>query len=118
MHDLNKFEFSILERLATKYPFVKEHLPFLKVEGREKTGVGMYVNFTYNNPPKELRAKIGDASISTNETIGIDGLKYGLGYEVDISDGRLKFMELFTYGEEWNGITGDHFTFETGTPRK
>jgi hypothetical protein len=112
MQELNKLEFSILERLSIKYPFIKEHIPYLKVSSRENTGVGMYVNFIYDNPNnKALYVEIDNSSISTNETIEIDGLLYGLSYEVDISDGKIKFLELVTYGEDWNGAVSDKFNF-------
>jgi hypothetical protein len=41
----------------------------------------------------------------------MDGLQYGLGYEVNIMKGKIKFIELFTYGEEWDGIIPDNFIF-------
>lgn len=116
MQNLNKLELLILEKLAIEYPFIKSHIPFLKVESRETTGVGMYVNFIYDNPTHEiLNLEVEDAVISTNETIEMDGLKYGLGYEVDIINGKVKFMELVTYGEEWNGVVSDNFTFTKDT---
>lgn len=103
---------SILERLATKYPNIKLHIPFLKVESREITGVGMYINFSYCKPIEEtLEFETDNTSISTNETIEIEGLKYGLGYEVDVTDGKIKFIELVTYGEDWNGDIPDNFFF-------
>lgn len=111
IYELNNLEISILDRLSIKYPFVKHHIPFLKVATRENTGVGMYVNFIYDNPDKEIYAPIKNSIISTNEIIGIEGLKYGLGYEVDVTDGRMTFIELVTHGEEWNGILPEDFTF-------
>jgi len=112
MDELNKLEKAILERLAGKYPKVKQHIPFIKVESRENTGVGMYINFTYySNNNKILDLGINNAAISTNESIEIEGLKYGLSYEVDISDGKIKFIELVTYGEEWDGIIPNNFRF-------
>lgn len=112
MEKLNKLEKSILERLATKYPDIKLHIPFLKVRSREITGVGMYINFFYcKSIEKTFDFEIDNASISTNETIEIEGLKYGLGYEVDITNGRINFIELVTYGEEWNGDIPNDFFF-------
>jgi len=111
---LNKLAFSILERLAVKYPFIERHIPFLKINTVEYTGVGMYINFGYNNPNSpELDFGIKDQnlSISTNETIEMDGLKYGLTYEVDITEGQIKFIELVTNGEDWDGKIPDKFTF-------
>ncbi len=113
MEKLNKLEKSILERLAIKYPNIKLHIPFLEVQSRESTGVGMYINFSYHKPiEKMLDLEIDNASISTNETIEIEGLKYGLGYEVDVTDSKIKFIELITYGEEWNGNISDNFLFK------
>lgn len=112
IQELNNLELSILERLAIKYPLIKEHIPFLKVDSRENTGVGMYINFIYDNPNnKELNIGVENSIISTNETIEIDGLKYGLCYEVEITDGKVKFIELVTYGEEWDGVIPNNFTF-------
>ena len=112
MKELNKLEISILERLAIEFPFIKGHLPFLKVDNREITGVGMYVNFIYDNPNnKSLYIGVENSVVSTNEIIEIDGLEYGLGYEVDITDGKIKFIELVTYGEEWDGVISDTFNF-------
>ncbi|MFZ0565136.1 MAG: hypothetical protein WAM28_02995 [Chlamydiales bacterium] len=106
MINLNKLEFSILARLSNKYPEIKKHIPYLKVLNRDNTGVGMYVNFLYAND-KIVPLSLPDSSISTNENIEIKGLKYGLGYEVDISKGRLNFIEFITYGEKWDGKITD-----------
>lgn len=113
MTELNKLEKSILERITIKYPNIKFHIPFLEVESREVTGVGMYTNFTYNKSIKKPIVDLGidNASISTNETIEMEGLKYGLGYEVDVTDSKIKFIEFVTYGEEWDGSISDNFSF-------
>ena len=111
MEQLNKIELSIFERLSISYPSIKSHISFLRVKSREKTGVGMYINFYYNNADKLSDLGIAEVHISTNETIEITGLKYGLVYEVAITNGRIHFIELVTYGEEWNGEFSDNFSF-------
>lgn len=104
MDNLSKLEISIFYKLSVKYPTIKQHLPFLRVLNREITAVGMYVNFFYSQSIKSIPSlELSNGSISTNENIEIEGLKYGLGYEVDISDGMIKFIEFITYGEEWDG---------------
>jgi len=107
MENLNKLEISILERLSERYASIKMHIPYLQILNRENTGVGMYINFGYSKAPIG-NLNIPDSSISTNENIDIKGLKYGLGYEVDISNGKINFIELFTYGEEWDGIITEY----------
>lgn len=104
MEKLNKLELSILNKLSVQYPSIKHHIPFLKVVSREITGVGMYVNFGYTQMSKNIPThEVLNGSISTNEIIEIEGLRYGLGYEVDVSNGKINFIEFITYGEEWDG---------------
>lgn len=113
MLKLNKLEKSILDRLATKYPNIIFHMPYLEVVSREITGVGMYINFTYSKPiEKSLNLGAKNISISTNESIELEGLKFGLCYEVDVSEDKIKFIELVTYGEEWDGNILDNFSFK------
>lgn len=104
MEKMNTFETAILNRLADNYPTIKLHLPFIEVKNREVTGVGMFVNFSYRNEPVDLKLiKPLNGAISTNDNIEIQTLEFGLGYEVNISDGKITFMEIITYGEEWDG---------------
>lgn len=112
MYAINKLEDEVLRRLSEKYPIIKSHIPYLRVQDRKNTGVGMYVNFCYTDTDGFVNdLDIVDTSISTNENINIDGLQHGLGYEVDISNGKIKFIEFVTYGEEWDGAV-DNFSFE------
>ena len=108
MENLSLLELEILNRLSSKYPLVKLHIPYLKVKSRQKTGVGMYVNFTYTDEIVE-RLKISDSSISSNDIIMIEGLKSGLNYEVDVTDGKLNFIEIVSNGEPWDGTLKDFF---------
>lgn len=103
MTSLNNLELSIFERLSAKYPDIKDHIPFLIVISRQITGVGMYVNFTYSDAARVKKLLPSNTFISTNDNIQIEGLKDGLGYEVDITDGMIKFIEMYTYGEDWDG---------------
>lgn len=108
MKNLNALELAILERLFVKFPSIKLHIPLLKILSRENTGVGMFVNFSYSGVLQSVPDfEIVDGVISTNENIHIDSLKYGLGYEVDISAGRINFIEFITYSEEWDGDTAE-----------
>lgn len=109
--DLNKLEYSIIENFAKEYPIIKDHVCLLKVESREDTGGGMYVNFAYKYLDDDL-VKLEDGTLSTNEIIVLDSLKNGLGFVLDISHGLINFIEMFTYGDDlWNGNFNE-FRFE------
>jgi hypothetical protein len=112
MSALNQFELSILNKIAAEYPVLKTHLPFLVIKSREKTGVGMYVNFDYEGQPENmpLISTVYNA-LSAKESLIMEGLKYGLAYEISITNGMIDFLELVTYGEEWDGEIRN-FSFE------
>lgn len=111
MEKLNELEKAILDRISLKYPILKEHIQYLKIKSREPTGVGMYINFCYdyNYIENIEQLDILNASLSTNEIIEIDTLENGLGYEVDITNGYINFIELITYGETWDGDLNNSF---------
>jgi len=88
---------------------MSDHLPFVSIERAEITGVGMYVHLVYDQTTPENLNKLPSTSWSTNENIEIRGLEYGLGYEINNTNGKLDFMEFFTYGESWDGIIPDDF---------
>lgn len=106
MEELNPLEIEIVNRISINYTSIKMHLPFLKVRGREKTGVGMYVNLAYTNGLEE-RLDIPDSAISSNDLIMIEGLKNGLNFEIDVSNGKLNFIEIVSNGEPWDGTFKD-----------
>lgn len=113
MKELNNLEKTILERLALKYPSLNYHIPFLEVASREVTGVGMYINFSYTMPVYiGLDLGEGNLSISTSESIVVNGLNHGLCFEVDISGDKVNFLELVTSGEEWDGDVSGDFSFQ------
>jgi len=104
MEELNKLELAVLHSLVKQYPSLKEHIPYLKVRDREITGVGMYVSFIYSEFEDVIKnIEIISASLSTDENIEIEGLEFGLGFEVDITDGKINFIEFINYGEDWDG---------------
>lgn len=108
MEQINDLETTLLNGLIEKYPTLKSHLPFLKVKDREITKVGMTVNFEYTNTEEELNFEDINALFSGGENIEIKGLKEGLGYVIDVTDGQILYIEFTTYGENWNGKFGDY----------
>lgn len=110
--DLNKLEQAIINEIANyneeQYSFVRNHLPFLRVKSRENTGVGMYVSFEYifENEPLIILSDIDDLALSSDKSLELDLLKYGLNYELNITKGKIDFLELVTNGESWDGRFG------------
>lgn len=108
--DLSMLEQAILNEIANhneqQYPFVKRQLPFLSVKYREKTGVGIYVKFEYVPVNKTTIPNIGDIALSSDKSLDLDVLKYGLNYELNITNGEIDFLELVTNGESWDGEYG------------
>jgi len=107
MEKMSELELAVLNSIAREYPFIKEHIPYLTIKNREKTGVGMYVNFAYSRDIKIRDSNYTNVSLSTNENIEMEKLEYGLGFELDITDGKVNFIEFITYGENWDGIVND-----------
>ena len=77
-------------------------LEYLTVVSRKATGVGCYITFAV---PAE---KIADAKLNTllgfNGEIRVEGVPSGLCCVMDVTDGRINYFELVTYGDElWGG---------------
>lgn len=107
MNQLTELESTLLNGLIEKYSILKSHLPFLKVKNRKTTNTGMEVNFEYTNAEGELNFEDINALFSGGENIEVKGLKQGLGYVIDVTDGQISHLEFTTYGENWSGKFGD-----------
>lgn len=108
MNQLHELESTLLIGLVEKYPSLKSHLPFLIVKDRKITKSGMIVDFEYMNAEEELNFDDINALFSNGENIEVKGLKQGLGYVIDITEGQISYLELVTYGENWNGKLEDY----------
>lgn len=108
MDQLNDLESILLNGLTEKYPSLKSHISYLKVKDREITKVGMTVNLEYTNAEDEFNFEDINALFSGGENIEVKGLKQGLSYVIDVTDGQISYIELTTYGENWNGKLGDY----------
>lgn len=107
MKEINEFELTLLNGLTEKYPSLKSHIPYLKVTERKMSSTGMSVIFEYVNADGQLISEDINALFSNGENIQIKNLKKGLGYVIDITAGRIEYLELTTYGESWDGKYGD-----------
>ncbi len=108
MKELNELELSLLNGLTEKYPSLKSHLSYLKVAERKMTSTGMSVNFEYTNTDEQITIEEDiNALFSNGENIQVKNLKKGLGYVIDITGGKIEYIEFTTYGESWNGKFDD-----------
>ncbi len=103
MDTFTSLELELLDRLIQKYPLLKSHIPFLQVSGRNATDAGMVVNIAYKDSETKPDPSDIDALFSNQERIHVKGLKNGLGYVIDVTDGEIQFIEFMTYDEKWNG---------------
>lgn len=100
---LNKLEIELLGRLIKNTPELKEHIPLLQVINREYTGVGMYVNFSYTQVPKNL-LKDAKFALSDSSLIKTPSLKEDfLQWELCIENGIILFLEIVTPCDFWDG---------------
>lgn len=111
---LSSLERAILEQIAfapeNRHLGIKSHIPYLSVRSREITGVGAYVYFDDSSPAEILSADLNEKTIFSSRHIAeIDVLANGLGYALSAEQGKLKFLEFFTYGDEsWDGTYGSY----------
>ncbi len=106
--ELNLLEKATLDEIASfnfkKYPFIKKHIPYLRVKSRKTTGVGIYVTFEYLIKYESLANLIKeDIFLSSKKSLKLDNLKYELNYELNITRGKIDFLEFVTNDESWNG---------------
>jgi hypothetical protein len=108
MESLNEFELAILEKLSSDYPGIKSHIPYLRIASRKLTGVGMYIDFVYEESP-EILDPIPHAYLSTRDFLKMEGLRDGLINDITLTNGRIDTIELVTYDEPWDGIIRKFF---------
>lgn len=96
---------SIANSNKEQYPFIENHLPYLKVNQRNLTGAGMYVNFEYLPEGKSLiKSEYGDGILGSNQIAELNTMSNGLGFSLELEKGEIKYLEIFTYGDEaWDG---------------
>ena len=106
--DLTSFESELLKAVFNQhrdnYRLTQEAIATLRVKDVETTGVGAYVTFHRQNPA--LFEESISAQLGYDGNINVPGVPSGLGCVIDITDGLIRHIELFTYGDEkWNGDT-------------
>jgi len=112
MGELNLLEVGLLTLIINenkeKHPYLPTDLKAVKVKERTYRGVGTFTYFEY--PAPELLPK--DTSISSQRNLIIKGLENPLSYELNLTNGKMDFLEIVTNGnEKWDG-NSDGFILE------
>ena len=120
MSELTEFERSLLLAVIaqhSKYARLSDRIASLKVEHRRNTGVGAYIKFSKDS--QTVSIDHGSAQLGFNGDIYVPGVPSGLGCVIDVDNGKLNHIELFTFGDEtWNGSTdGARIIPEAGDTR-
>ncbi|WP_333851936.1 hypothetical protein [Epilithonimonas sp.] len=106
MEELNELELILLENLTIKYPSLKSHIPYLKVTERKLSKDSLITNLVYPDFSGDFEDI--NALYSNGENIEVKGLKDGLSYVIDVSNGEITTIEFNTYNEKWNGKFDDY----------
>jgi hypothetical protein len=82
----------------------ERHWPWFRMDGlsvtkRENTGVGRYA---YLEDAHHQTLSDGDYS-ADYPLVEMEGIPDGMGWVVNISDGKLCYIELFTFSDPWDG---------------
>lgn len=103
MYTLNEFEQAVLDKLLAGdheiLAGLREQAAHARVTSREQTDSGFYCNFevpadipTLNGSPD---FELGDVDAS------VDGLEHGAGFLLFVRNGRISFLEGYSYEEPW-----------------
>ena len=111
MEALNHLERAILDKLSIDYPVLRNHIKHLLVRERKLTGTGMFVYFAYADDTPRLDY-IQHLQLSATGYLKMDGLTDGLIDSLNITEGKIDFLQLVTYDEPWDGIVRE-FRWDT-----
>ena len=78
------------------------------VISRENTGAGFYTNFDVQGGPYVALPDLKDRMVEAQ----IEGLQHGMGFILWVKDGRLDFLEGYSYEEVTTPLTWEIVTFE------
>ena len=97
---LSLFEQNIISQILEKdAPDLLAQLSQLRVESREHTGVGTYVNFCYEGRINGLDGD--DRTLGMHIFSDIKGIDHGAGFVLYVDTGLISMLEIFSHaGEE------------------
>lgn len=114
---INKLEFAILQEIfkhninKANISYLLKQIPFISIKKREFTGVGLFIFFEFEpNYPFKIDNEIR-MSLSSSKPLKFDTFNEYFSYELDISNGKLNYIEIVTYKDGWDG-SYNSFGFE------
>jgi len=103
MQHLNEFEVAMLERIAEANPRYREQLRAVcesaRIASRECSGAGGFFTFA----PNDVVFEPANFELSPEAEISLPGLEHGMGAILFVRAGRVDWLEIFAYDEEWWG---------------
>ena len=102
--ELERLELAVIEKLLdSSLPALvalRRQIPHLSVKSRKNTGVGFFTEFEMTTEaaiatPSTKKIRFGDVEAT------IPGLQNGAGFLLFVDDGRLHFLEGYSYDEAW-----------------
>lgn len=103
MSTLNVLEKAVLERLLAGdheiLVALRAQARHMRINSRKQTGAGFYCNFEV---PAEISPINGPQNFELDDVdASIDGLEYGAGFLLFVRNGRMSFLEGYSYEEPW-----------------
>ena len=103
---------------SSKIPNLHSQIKRLGIREIKKTGVGLYVDFKHNSYKKDKIKLINKSCCLSSElSLYIEGLNYSVNYELNISNGKIDFLEIVTNGENWDGCIPNYRFIKEGIKR-
>lgn len=98
--NLSSFECSVVSFIIEhEAPEISDHISRLSVSDRERTGVGIYVNFHYRTLPMSLH-KVSKDTLGKGVFGSARNVPGGLGFMLYIDSGMISTLEIFCHGYE------------------
>jgi len=106
MTELSEFELLLLKTIindnSDKFNYLITHLDFIRIETTRLTGTGLYINFVYLKDFEE--EEFANGLLSAEPKLTNPSLKKELTYCLDITNGKIDFLEILTNEKEnWDG---------------
>ena len=101
---MTDLEHAVLEKILgqrnSNFANLRSQLESCRVKSRELTGVGFFTELEVDSSLPAAQIKSGTVQVGSAEA-RVQGLKYGAGFTLFITNGYLDMLEGYSYGEPW-----------------